>query len=113
MESSLVMMAVTAIVGVAAWTLTLWMLREPPPRPTPQRILLSPLDGDPHTLTALGPNGRPNPLHYERAPDYRAALARQQELARHGITTIITHSETGQVRIDWSTWLGPYGRITL
>lgn len=103
------MMVVTAVAGAAAWSLTLWWLREPQPAPPPS----GPLDADPHIVTVLGPGGHPNPLKYERVPTYAAALARQRELDRHGHASIITHADSGQVRMDWSIWLGPYHRISL
>lgn len=102
------MMLVTAVIGAAAWSLTLWWLREPQTAPPPPS---GPLDADPHTVTVLGPDGRPNPLHYERVPTYAAALAYQRELDRQGHASIIAHADSGQVRVDWSAWLGPYGRV--
>ncbi|HLO77992.1 MAG TPA: hypothetical protein VK196_16175 [Magnetospirillum sp.] len=113
MDQTLGMVVATAIIGVAAWTLTLWWLREPQRSPTPTLLPARPMDGEPHTLTVLGSSGRPNPLQYERLPTYAAALTRQRELARLGKACIITHSESGEVRIDLSAWLGPYGRLYL
>lgn len=112
MDPTFSMVVVTAIVGVTAWTLTLWWLREPQ-RPTTPPALVFPMDREPHTLTVLGPDGRPNPLHYERLPNYAAAQTRQRELARTGRSSIIAHAESGEVRLDLSAWLGPYCRITL
>lgn len=110
MEPTLVMAAACAIIGAAAWSLTLWWLREPPPLapPAPPRL---PMDREPHTLTVLGRDGRPNPLHYERLPDYPSAQARQRDLARQGKACVIAHADSGQVRLDLSAWFGPYGRI--
>lgn len=111
MDPTYGMLLVSAVLGVAAWSLTLWWLRETRPVvavPPPQ-----PMDTEPHTLTVLGPDGRPNPLQYERLPTYAAALARQRDLARHGRASIIAHADSGQVRLDLAAWLGPYGRIGL
>ncbi|HTH17928.1 MAG TPA: hypothetical protein VL974_14820 [Magnetospirillum sp.] len=110
MDSSIVMMVVSAVVGVAAWTLTLWLLRENAPTPVPMP-LPRPQDREPHTLTHLGADGRPNPAHYERFPTYQAALLRQRELTRRGRDSIITHSDSGEVRVDLSVWFGPFGRM--
>lgn len=112
MDPTLSMMVVTAIVGVAAWSLTLWWLREPQRAAAPP-VAIRPMDREPHTVTVLGPDGRPNPLHYERLPTYAAAQTRQRELARSGRASVIAHAESGEIRIDLSAWLGPYGRITL
>lgn len=111
MDPTLGMMLVSAVAGAAAWTVTLWWLREPQPAPSPP--LLSPMDGEPHTITMLGPDGRPNPLRYERLPNYPAALARQRELSRRGVNSIIAHAESGQIRMDIAAWLGPYARLGL
>lgn len=111
MDPTFGMMLVTVVLGVAAWSLTLWWLREPQPATAPPPLL--PMDAEPHTVTVLGPDGRPNPLHYERLPSYAAALSRQRELARVGHPSIIAHAESGQLRFDLSAWLGPYGRIGL
>lgn len=109
MDPAFGMALATAVIGVAAWTLTLWWLRDPaPPAAVQPRC---PIDTEPHTVTVLGPDGRPNPLRYERVPTYAAALARQRDLARQGQACIIAHADSGQVRIDLSAWLGPYGRI--
>lgn len=111
MDPTLDMMLVSAVAGVAAWTLTLWWLREPQPVPQPPPQL--PMDREPHTITMLGPDGRPNPLRYERLPTYAAALTRQRELSRQGHACIIAHADTGQIRLDLSAWLGPYARMGL
>jgi hypothetical protein len=112
MDPALSMWLVLAVMGVAAWTLTLWWLREPGPLPAPQARTVRPIDGDPHTLTPLGPNGRPNPLHYERFPCYALALARQRELALHGHASVVRHADSGEVRIDLAGLLEPYERIS-
>lgn len=112
MDPTLVMVVVTAIVGVAAWTLTLWWLRDPPPS-THDPVAPRPMDREPHTITVLGCNGRPNPLQYERLPTYAAARTRQRELARQGKACVIAHADSGEVRIDLSAWFGPYGRLSL
>ncbi len=104
------MLLVATIVGVAAFTATAWWDRIPVAQPI---VVHGPLDGEPHTLTVFGPDGRPNPMNYERFTDYPAALARQRDLARRGLDSVVFHTETGEVRIDLAAWLGPYGRITL
>lgn len=111
MDPTYGMWLVIAVLGVAAWSLTLWWLREP--RPVAAAPPQQPMDDEPHTLTMLGANGRPNPLRYERLPTYAAALARQRDLARQGHASVIAHAESGQVRLDLAAWLGPYGRIGL
>lgn len=111
MDPTYAMVLVSVVLGVAAWSLTLWWLRETRPlTATPPQL---PMDAEPHTLTVLGRDGRPNPLHYERLPTYAAALARQRDLARQGRASVIAHAESGQVRLDIAAWLGPYGRIGL
>jgi|AGTN01.3.fsa_nt_gi hypothetical protein len=77
----------------------------------PAPIVPRPFDDQPHTLTMVGPDGRLNPLHYETFPDYRAALARQHKLARLGRASVVTHVESGEVRVDVAGMLGPFGRI--
>lgn len=111
MDPTYGMWLVSAVLGVAAWTLTLWWLRET--WPVVVALPPQPMDCEPHTVTVLGANGRPNPLHYERLPTYAAALARQRDLARHGHASIIAHADSGQVRLDLAAWLGPCGRIGL
>jgi len=104
------MLLVTSIIGVAAFTATAWWDRIPVARPL---VVPGPNDHEPHTLTLIGPDGRPNPMSYERFADYPQALSRQQELARKGFNSVVFHAETGEIRIDLAAWLGPYGRITL
>lgn len=70
-----------------------------------------PIDAEPHTLTMLGRNGRPNPAAYELHPDLDAALARQRELARKGRDCLISHTATGELRIDLNDVLGPWRGI--
>ncbi|MCR6633099.1 MAG: hypothetical protein NVV74_25345 [Magnetospirillum sp.] len=111
MDSALGMVLVYAVMGVAAWTLTVWWLGEPRARPAP-RVAARPTDAEPHTLTLLGPSGRPNPLRYERFPCYAAALARQRELARQGRASVVVHADSGEVRLDMAGLLEPYGRIS-
>ncbi len=111
MEPTLGMMLVCAVAGAAAWSLTLWWLRDP--RPAPVAVPRHPMDHDPHTVTVLGPSGRPNPMQYERLPNYAAARQRERELARQGKSCVIVHADSGMVRLDLSAWLGPYGRIGL
>ncbi|MGE5476606.1 MAG: hypothetical protein ACM3Q1_08140 [Bacteroidales bacterium] len=115
MDPTFGMALATAIVGIAAWTLTLWWLTDTRPLPTAANAAMArdPMDDEPHTLTLLGPDGRPNPLHYERLPTYAAALSRQRELTRRGHASVITHADSGRVRLDLSAWFGPYGRIGL
>lgn len=97
---------VVAMVGLAALAAALrW--REPLRRPqtvTGRR----PIDGEPHTLTFLGADGRPNPLRYEIFPDYPAALTRQRELFRNGEASVVIHAESGEVRIDVANMFGPF-----
>lgn len=109
MEAFVGMTAACAILGTAACVLTLWWLRDPvPPRPPD-----GPLNADPHILTMLGAHGRPNPMLYERLPDYPAAWKRQRELARQGRGSIVTHADSGQIRHDVPGWLPLHGRIGL
>jgi hypothetical protein len=112
MDPALSMWLVYAVMGVAAWTLTLWWLREPGAMPAPPAMAARPIDADPHTLTLIAPNGRPNPLHYERFPTYALALARQRELALHGHPSIVRHADSGEVRVDLAGLLEPYERIS-
>lgn len=110
MDPTFVMAAACGIIGLAAWTLTLWWLRDPQQaaaRPPARH----PMDHEPHTLTVLGRDGRLNPLQYERLPSYAAAQARQRELAHQGKASVIAHAESGQIRMDLAAWLGPYARI--
>ncbi|MBC7953261.1 MAG: hypothetical protein H7Z12_15750 [Rhodospirillaceae bacterium] len=96
-------------VGAAVWSMALWWDRMPVAEPN--TTIPAPGDGEPHTLTLLGPDGRPNPMHYETFPNYPTALARQRELSRRGSHSVISHAESGAIRLDLAAWLGPYGRI--
>lgn len=69
------------------------------------------IDNQRHTLTLVGADGRVNPARYESFPDYPAALTQQRRLARLGQASIVTHTDSGEVRIDYPTMLGPFGRI--
>ena len=108
--SSFSMLLVVSIVGVAAFTATAWWDRIPVLQPV---VVPSPRDHEPHFLTMMGPDGRPNPMSYERFTDYPGALKRQRELARKGTDSLVFHAETGEMRIDLAAWLGPYGRMSL
>lgn len=101
---------VSAMVGIAALAAGLrWRkpVNQAQPMPAPRRI-----DRDPHTLTYLGADGRPNPMRYESFADYPSALARQREQARHGRPAIVTHADTGEVRVDPYEMFGPFRRIS-
>lgn len=80
----------------------------PPPRET-----MHPFDGEPHTLMMIAASGRPNPLAYENFPNYPAALTRQRELLKCGRDCVVTHSDSGAVRVDVSLVLSPYQKISL
>lgn len=110
MGTPLMMTAACAVIGAAAWRLTWWWLRETPPAPPARR---HPLDDSPHIVTVLGAHGRPNPLQYERLPDYRTAQARQRELTRQGRACVVTHADSGQIRHDLPGWLGFDRRVGL
>lgn len=69
------------------------------------------IDGQRHTLTLVGEDGRINPAKYETFANYPAALAQQRRLARLGRASVVTHTDSGEVRIDYPTMLGPFGRI--
>lgn len=75
-------------------------------------LRVSPLDRHPHVLTPLGRNGTANPMAAECFADYHSALARQRHLARQGQAAVVTHRDSGEVRVDHATLLGPFGRIT-
>lgn len=77
----------------------------------PAPIVPRPFDDQPHTLTMVGPDGRLNPLRYETFPTYRTALAHQHKLARKGQACVVTHADSGEVRVDIAGMLGPFGRI--
>lgn len=72
-----------------------------------------PIDREPHTLIMLSAEGRPNPLAYENHPDYASALKRQAELRRIGRDSVLTHTESGEVRLDLAAILGPYRQFSL
>lgn len=107
MDPSFFMGCGCVIIGVAAWSLTLWWLDDTPPTPS----AMHPLDREPHIVTALGRDGRLNPARYERLPDYAAARMRQRELAGQGLDSVILHADTGRARLDLSAWMGPAGRF--
>lgn len=69
------------------------------------------IDGQRHTVTLVGRDGRPNPARYESFPNYPLALAFQRKLALGGQASVVTHTDSGEVRIDFATVLGPFGRI--
>lgn len=69
------------------------------------------IDFEAHTLTLVSEDGRVNPAGYHSFPNYPAALAHQRKLARLGQASVVTHTESGEVRIDFPTMLGPFGRI--
>lgn len=81
-----------------------------PRRPAP--IRRSAVDAQPHTLTPLGRDGRANPMAAESFANYGAALDRQRQLARQGRASVVAHRDSGEVRVDHATLLGPFGRIT-
>lgn len=74
-------------------------------------LVRRPIDGQSHTVTLVGADGRVNPAQYELFPNYPAALAHQRRLARRGQACVVTHTDSGEVRIDFATVLGPFGRI--
>lgn len=82
---------------------------EVPRRATP--VVPRAIDSQPHTLTLIGSDGRPNPARYENFPNYPAALACQRRLVRGGKASVVTHSDSGEIRIDYPTMFGPFGRI--
>lgn len=112
MDPAVSLVLVGCFVAVAAWSVAVWWERGPAPEPV-MIVVPGPHDGEPHTLTLLGPNGQPIPSSYEHFADYPSALARQRALDRRGRASVVFHTETGEVRVDVSAWLGPYGRITL
>lgn len=109
MDSGLSVLLVGCVVGAAVWVAAAWWDRGPVTEPLPS--VPSPSDSEPHTLTLLGPDGRPNPLSYETFPNYAAALTRQRELSRRGRDSVVSHAESGRIRVDLAAWLGAYGRI--
>ncbi len=100
------------IIFLAVWLVIVRWDHLPTPRPAPM-VTHGPLDRDPHTVTLMGQNGRPNPSDYEWFPNYRAALLRQRELIRKGLDCIVTHAASGAVRVDIGQMLCPYHRISL
>ncbi|MBX9635688.1 MAG: hypothetical protein K2X44_11965, partial [Magnetospirillum sp.] len=109
MDPGLSFLLVMGFVGAAVWSMALWWDRAPVAEPL--LLVPGPGDSEPHTLTLLGPDGRPNPLHYESFPNYLAALTRQRELSRRGHDSVVSHAGSGAIRVDLAAWLGPYGRI--
>lgn len=100
---------VSATIGLAAVAAGLrW--REPA-KQTPPVGPPRPIDGEAHTLTYLGPDGRPNPLRYETFADYPTALTRQRAQARLGKPSIVRHTESGEVRIDLTEIFGGFRPI--
>lgn len=77
----------------------------------PVPIIRRPFDNQAHTLTMVGADGRLNPLKYEIFPNYLAALERQRALSRTGRPCVVTHTDSGEVRVDFATMFGPFGRI--
>ncbi|NFV80334.1 hypothetical protein [Magnetospirillum aberrantis] len=69
------------------------------------------IDFEHHTLNLVSEDGRVNPGGYQVFPNYSSALAYQRKLARLGQASVVTHTESGEVRIDFPTMLGPFGRI--
>lgn len=76
-----------------------------------QPLVRRSIDGQMHTVTLVSADGRVNPAQYELFPNYPAALAHQRKLARTGRACVVTHTDSGEVRIDYATMLGPFGRI--
>lgn len=74
-------------------------------------LLRRAIDSQRHTLTLVGADGRLNPTRYESFPNYPQALTHQRRLARSGQASVVTHTDSGEVRIDFATMLGPFGRI--
>jgi hypothetical protein len=91
---ALVSFAATAAV-VTFWLKGRGQVRNPMPVLVPRAI-----DHEPHTLMRLSPDGRPNPAAYENFPDYLSALLRQRELSARGHASVITHSDSGEIRIN-------------
>ena len=97
------------LVWVVAMTLIACWHRDIPRRavpPTRRRI-----DSDRHTLTLVGADGRVNPARYQIFADYPAALTHQRRLIRLGQASVVTHTDSGEVRNDYPSMLGPFGRI--
>lgn len=103
------------LIVLAAWMLAILSMAARWDQAFPrlaQPLRTSPLDKQPHMLTPLGHNGAPNPMAAECFADYGAALARQRQLARQGRAAVVAHRDSGEVRVDHATLLGPFGRIT-
>lgn len=97
------------LVWAAALAVALRWRHEIPRAPAP--VHRRAIDVQHHTVTLVGRDGRPNPARYECFPNYAAALAHQRKLARTGQASVVTHTDSGEVRIDFATMLGPFGRI--
>lgn len=107
MDPNIVMGVGCAVIGSAAWSVTLWWLDDsPPPRPQPE-----PQDLEPHTVTVVERDGRLNPARYDRLPTYAAARQRQRELAGQGLDSVIANAASGRIRLDLSAWMGPAGHF--
>lgn len=102
------LVAVGAIVVASLSMASRWN-RDFPRGPAP--FLRRPYDNQRHILTMVGADGRINPMRYEVFPTYPAALAHQRRLARKGQACVVTHEDSGEVRLDLATMLGPFGRI--
>ena len=98
------------VVALATLSVALRWQRDIPRKPAP--VVRRPTDDQPHTLTPVGQGGRANPLAAEIFPTYAAALARQRRLTRDGQASVVAHRDSGEVRVDHATLLGPFGRIT-
>lgn len=102
----LAILMVCATVGLAVLMAAVHWHR---PLRRPQPVVTGlPIDDQPHTVTLLGANGRPNPQAYETFADYPSALARQRALYRNGQASVVTHVESGEVRIDMNNLFGPF-----
>jgi len=103
------------LIVLGAWMLAILSMAARWNQAFPQRtqpLRASPLDRQPHTVTPLGRHGAPNPMAAECFGDYGAALARQRQLARLGKAAVVAHRDSGEIRVDHATLLGPFGRIT-
>lgn len=77
----------------------------------PMPIIRRPYDNQPHTLTLVNSEGRANPLSYRVFPSYGAALKTQRRLAGEGQASVVAHADSGEVRVDFATLFGPFGRL--
>lgn len=77
----------------------------------PMPVIRRPYDNQPHGLTLVGAEGRPNPMSYRVFPTYGAALVHQRRLARQGQASVVAHVDSGEVRVDFATMFGPFGRL--